>query len=562
MKHAAGFVSGGIVLWMLGVSMLDGMCDVRGVEVQTGSGVRAQTVADKEALAAARKDFEVRFSRAKSAGEKAEVLLRIADMHAGVSEHARAREYLERALKLSEPGGDLRCRIQLQIARSHVAEYEGEAAKPLLEEILSSKEILPDTRAGAFILRAQIHARYGVAWAWEKVCADCEAVLALPGVGIENQSGAHALLAEALLTQRNFASARRSMRWIAQNAQLAPSERARQQMALVRTALLEGNARQALEELPAARVQLDALADAPAHMDRSAEKKQQLAAEYELLRGLALCDAGRKSEAREVLSRVKQMPGQTAASPETREAAIKMQLRGLLEGSGECLKVLMVGSSLTIRGNIPYLIEQLAASAPSEYPRICVGEHVRMGTGMRTFWAEGEAPDTVRHKIRSEPWDVVVVESFYRMPEADLQQFGGLYADLVRGRGARMVLYETPAAKTVPYPEGFETVHEANVRVGARLGVSVAPGLLAWTRVLGPSPGPMDFARLYSDALHATLHGAYVSACSVYSAVTGRSPVGLFYPEGIPAPEARVFQEAAWEAFEIARRQLTRESSR
>jgi hypothetical protein len=222
----------------------------------------------------------------------------------------------------------------------------------------------------------------------------------------------------------------------------------------------------------------------------------------------------------------------------------------------------MVGSSLTIRGNIPYLIEQLAASAPDGAPRICAGEHVRMGTGMRTFWAEGEAPDTVRHKIRFEPWDVVVVESFYRMLESDLQQFGGLYADLVRQRGARMVVYETPAARTVPYPSGFDAVHAANVRVGARLGASVAAGLLAWTRVLGPSPGPSDFNRLYSDSLHATLRGAYVSACSVYSAVTGASPVGLFHPEGINASEARVFQEAAWDAYQRTRAQIAEESGR
>jgi hypothetical protein len=286
------------------------------------------------------------------------------------------------------------------------------------------------------------------------------------------------------------------------------------------------------------------------------ETRDVLEARSELLRGIALSESGKNAEAREALLRVAGLPGQTPASAETREAAVKLRLRGLLPSEEPCLKVLMVGSSLTIRGNIPYLIERMAASAPSGVPRICAGEHVRMGTGIRAFWAEGEAPDTVRYKIRTEPWDVLVVETFYRMTEADIAQYVGLYADLARSRGTRVVMYETPAAKSVPFPAGFESVHRANLAVGGRLGVPVAPSLLAWWRLLGQAPDKVRFDRLYADGLHATLRGAYTSACCVYAAVTGASPVGRFHPEEIEAAEARSLQEAAWAAFEETRQAL------
>ena len=94
------------------------------------------------------------------------------------------------------------------------------------------------------------------------------------------------------------------------------------------------------------------------------------------------------------------------------------------------------------------------------------------------------------------------------------------------------------------------------MRVGARLRVPVAPSLVAWMQVLGQAPREADYGRLYSDGLHATLKGAYLNACSVYAAVTGESPVGLFYPEGLAAEEAREFQQAAWDAFRRTREEI------
>jgi hypothetical protein len=67
---------------------------------------------------------------------------------------------------------------------------------------------------------------------------------------------------------------------------------------------------------------------------------------------------------------------------------------------------------------------------------------------------------------------------------------------------------------------------------------------------LGPNPTKEQFNVVYADWIHASPKGAYMTACCIYSALTGASPVGLYHPADISAEEAKIFQEAAWKAFQ------------
>jgi hypothetical protein len=40
--------------------------------------------------------------------------------------------------------------------------------------------------------------------------------------------------------------------------------------------------------------------------------------------------------------------------------------------------------------------------------------------------------------------------------------------------------------------------------------------------------------------------GSYLYSCLIYSAMTGRSPVGLAAPEAIPAEAVKTLQDTAW----------------
>ena len=90
------------------------------------------------------------------------------------------------------------------------------------------------------------------------------------------------------------------------------------------------------------------------------------------------------------------MPGQTHTQKPWREANLRLRLRNLIPAEEPELKVFFIGSSHTLLGNVPLLVERIAASAPKGTPRIVSGDHARMGTGMRAYWMQGDARDTPR----------------------------------------------------------------------------------------------------------------------------------------------------------------------
>lgn len=240
-----------------------------------------------------------------------------------------------------------------------------------------------------------------------------------------------------------------------------------------------------------------------------------------------------------------------------REAMLRLRLRNLAPEDKTTLKVLFIGSSHTMRGDIPALVMHLAASAPADRPRIIAGDFIRMGTTIDRFWNEGDTPDTSRGLIAAEPWDAVVFETFYTTTTDDLLKYGTLFADLIRSQKAKPVLYESPIAQASAYPEAYRAFHEDNVTLARALKTPVAPSVHAWMRYLGPKPTPAQFGAVYADWIHATPQGAYMSACCIYSALTGQSPVGLAHP-GIPDSDADALQKAAWTAFEESNSTLKR----
>jgi len=50
-----------------------------------------------------------------------------------------------------------------------------------------------------------------------------------------------------------------------------------------------------------------------------------------------------------------------------------------------------------------------------------------------------------------------------------------------------------------------------------------------------------------ADKRHPSLAGTYLAACTVFAALTGRSPVGNSYLAGIDAPTAQFLQTMAWQ---------------
>jgi hypothetical protein len=88
---------------------------------------------------------------------------------------------------------------------------------------------------------------------------------------------------------------------------------------------------------------------------------------------------------------------------------------------------------------------------------------------------------------------------------------------------------------------------EAYTVAGNENNALVIPAGLAFARAIRKQPE----LNLYApDKRHPSLAGTYLAACTVFAALTGRSPVGNSYLAGIDAPTARFLQTAAWETVQ------------
>jgi hypothetical protein len=438
-------------------------------------------------------------------------------------------------------------------AATHAAQGDDYSAEKVAREILSRADVPGEFRVQAWLWVAKAQSLYGNAEAWAKVRAACEEVLKVPGLASPFQIQALRLSVPACLALRDYPAAEMAQRALMAHPGISAWERRTYRLALARTLLLQ-RAFAETRELLSASVPPAANGDAPLFWLRALE---EWGADRQLLWSLTFYEETPSARARLELMDVLSIAGHRVTDASTREARLRLHQQRWLRSKERTSTVLFVGSSHTIRGNVPLLVEQLAASAPLGRLRIVAGEQTRMGTGMRGHWNDGDAPDTARGKMAAGLWDQVVVETFYRNSREDLLLYGSRYAEVANRCGARLVLYETPVARALEYPGGFQTFQESNLWLARELGVRLGPSVGAWMRILGPQPSEERLGILYADWIHATARGAYLSACCLYAALTGESPIGLFVPEGLLSPEEALrYQQAAWDSYQEAEVQL------
>jgi hypothetical protein len=124
-------------------------------------------------------------------------------------------------------------------------------------------------------------------------------------------------------------------------------------------------------------------------------------------------------------------------------------------------------------------------------------------------------------------------------------EFAKKGADTARAHGARPVFFMSWAY--ADKPEMTAQLAEAYTAAGNANDVLVIPAGLAFARAVSKQPE----LNLYApDKRHPSLAGTYLASCVVFSALTGRSPVGNSYLAGIDEPTARSLQNTAWETLQ------------
>lgn len=502
----------------------------------------AAAVAAEPSPAETRKQFAAALEKATTAPERAAALIGIGGTYLDEYDPTTARAEFEKALAIEGITPEQTGQALLKIGAAHCAEYQWQPATVALEKVIALQGASPASKAEAFLLIGSMTEGRG-AEGWAKSKAAWLGALAIPGIPSEQKAKAQRALVTALMGLRQFADARTVMKELVANESLPAPVRAATQASIGKTLLHERNfvvARGAF---------LKALA--------MPETTDSLRADIQLHIGLTYYEAQEYQRAKPELLKVLDMPGREVRPPwdkgrvgyfPGREARLRLCLRNLVPDDRKVMKVLFIGSSHTVRGDVPGLVMQLAESAPADRPRIIAGDFVRMGTGITTYWNDGDTPDTARGVIAAEPWDAVVFETFFTVKYENMLKYATLFTDLIRSRNAKAVIYESPAAKGATYPDVFIKFHDENIALSKALKSPVAPSVHAWMQYLGPKPTPEKVGTLYADFLHATPKGAYLTACCIYSALTGFSPVGLAHP-GISGDEAKVFQQAAWTAF-------------
>jgi hypothetical protein len=124
-------------------------------------------------------------------------------------------------------------------------------------------------------------------------------------------------------------------------------------------------------------------------------------------------------------------------------------------------------------------------------------------------------------------------------------EFAKKDSDIVRAHGATPVFFMSWAY--ADKPEMTAQLAEAYTIAGNANNALVIPAGLAFARAISKQP---ELNLYVADKRHPTLAGTYLAACTVFAALTGRSPVGNTYLAGIDAPTALFLQTVAWETVQ------------
>lgn len=200
--------------------------------------------------------------------------------------------------------------------------------------------------------------------------------------------------------------------------------------------------------------------------------------------------------------------------------------------------VLFIGNSLTYSNGLPAMMQAVAqqigdttvAVAMVAYPDFALSDHFLQGT----------TRDWMRRRTLSH---VVLQQGSSALPESQLhlREWTRQYAPLIRETGAEPVLFMVwpTTARLFDFPNVADSYRSAAAAVNGIF----APAGAAWVEYARTSsgldvPNAAAFSALYSDGLHPTVLGTYLSAIVLLERITGASPASL--PPVIPGVPANV----------------------
>jgi len=228
------------------------------------------------------------------------------------------------------------------------------------------------------------------------------------------------------------------------------------------------------------------------------------------------------------------------------------------------LRVLFIGNSYTYVNDLPFQIQQVAASAGAEMP-LEVVSITPGGMTLEHHWTSGAA----RRLIRQGGWTHVVLQEQSTRPiddPATFHEYARLFDEEIDRVGAQTVFYLTWARQHRPTSQ--DSLSHQYLAAGEALGARVAPVGIAWQRALREDP---NLVLHYEDRSHPEPIGTYLAALVFSATLYDASPIGAtaqqwssgfgthparqsaYEIEALPDATAALLQRAAREAVQEVR---------
>lgn len=274
-------------------------------------------------------------------------------------------------------------------------------------------------------------------------------------------------------------------------------------------------------------------------------------------------------------------------TPSTTAARAALWAIAIMLGSFPCSAlaldhgVLFVGNSYTSANQLDVVYGKLVAEGMPAWNDVFIARYTKGGYRLSQHAVDAtnnSQLDTYLHGGSPQhAWDAVVLQDQSQIPSFPpnngdyLASRAGAVtlATSIDAIGAKTMLFltwgrrDSDAGNMQLNPDfltmqqnlktGYEGYQQAIVTAGH--SADIVPVGLAWKRIYQqvkdggaePTEGDTLFTRLYAgDGSHPSAHGTYLTACTMYAALTNQSPIGLTWaPAGLPAVDRDALQTAA-----------------
>ncbi len=186
----------------------------------------------------------------------------------------------------------------------------------------------------------------------------------------------------------------------------------------------------------------------------------------------------------------------------------------------QTIRVLFIGNSYTYFNDLPWLTQQLAASA-KETKKLETEMVVIGGATLKNHWKRGEA----LRLLKAKRWDYVVLQEQSTLPITNPQEmykYATLFDAEIKRVNSQTVFYLTWAKQN--QPETQQILTDAYMNIAKELKAKVAPVGIAWQKI---QEANLKLNLYSSDRSHPSSIGSFVAACVFYTTFYDNSPVGL-----------------------------------